>query len=389
MLQDKKKILVLTDWFIPGYRAGGPIRSVLNIIEALKDRFDFSVITTNVDFGADEPYKDVPPDEWIQMDGYKAYYVSKKNLNYKTVKKLLNETDFDTLYLNSLFSIYFTLIPLWVLKRSREKEEIILAPRGMLGGGALAIKSNKKKIYLKLANIIGLYNGITWHASTEQETKEIRTVLGKKASVVVAPNIVLLSESSDKDRPKKNKGNASFVFISRISSKKNILKALDFFLSANFKNESVIKFDIYGPIEDDLYWMECQKKIESLTKNGVEVDYKGILAYEKIQETLSKYHFFLMPTSHENFGHAIVEALSMGCPVIISDQTPWRNLQKYKCGWDIPISEEDHYIDVLNECSEMDNETYCQWSHNAVNYVREKIQTPEIITKNRLLFEHA
>jgi len=29
--KDKKKILVFIDWYLPGYKAGGPVRSMANI----------------------------------------------------------------------------------------------------------------------------------------------------------------------------------------------------------------------------------------------------------------------------------------------------------------------------------------------------------------------
>lgn len=44
-----------------------------------------------------------------------------------------------------------------------------------------------------------------------------------------------------------------------------------------------------------------------------------------------------MPTFNENYGHAIVESFVAGLPVVISDRTPWRNLEKINAGWDIPL----------------------------------------------------
>ena len=42
---------------------------------------------------------------------------------------------------------------------------------------------------------------------------------------------------------------------------------------------------------------------------------------------------FILPSYSENFGVAIAEALSYGLPVITTNTTPWRELQKFKCGW--------------------------------------------------------
>lgn len=388
MSRPERKILILTDWFIPGYRAGGPIRSVYNIINTLEELFCFSVITSDMDFGASDPYEDIQSDKWNEMNGFRTYYISRNQLTYRTIKHLLMQSDHDILYLNSLFSIYFTLIPLWISRVGRLNKKIVLAPRGMLGKGALAIKSRKKRFFLQLAKLLGLYSGVIWHASTDQEALEIQSVFGANASIFVAPNLVSLPATVDQQmRLPKTSGIARFVFISRISTKKNILKALHFFRDLDIVSKGEIIFDLYGPVEDEKYWSECKRMMTELREKGIHVNYKGLLPYEEINNTLEKYHFFLMPTSHENFGHAIIEALASGCPVIISDQTPWHNLKKYQCGWDVPLSDERQFMQVLGECIEMNAETYNQWSGRARQFVRDKVQTTEIVQKNRQLFE--
>ena len=41
----KIKILIFIDWFLPAYKAGGPVRSVANMIDALQDIYDFFIVT--------------------------------------------------------------------------------------------------------------------------------------------------------------------------------------------------------------------------------------------------------------------------------------------------------------------------------------------------------
>ena len=50
-MHQKSKILVFVDFFLPGYKAGGPITTIENLTNALKDKFDFSIITRNYDLG--------------------------------------------------------------------------------------------------------------------------------------------------------------------------------------------------------------------------------------------------------------------------------------------------------------------------------------------------
>ena len=71
----KKKILVFIDWFRPGFRAGGPVQSCVNLIDHLKSEYDFSIITSDTDYMEDKPYAGIKSDEWIvREDGVRVYY---------------------------------------------------------------------------------------------------------------------------------------------------------------------------------------------------------------------------------------------------------------------------------------------------------------------------
>jgi hypothetical protein len=63
------KLLIFTDWFTPGYKAGGPVRSLLNLTRGLQEEVDIYVFTSNKDLGAKEPYLDIPANEWVTFEG--------------------------------------------------------------------------------------------------------------------------------------------------------------------------------------------------------------------------------------------------------------------------------------------------------------------------------
>lgn len=84
---EKLRILIFIDWFAPGFKAGGPTTSNVNIVEHLKDIFDFYVITTDTDYHENQSYQDIISDKWIKMDGFFAYYFSRKELSFKHLKK--------------------------------------------------------------------------------------------------------------------------------------------------------------------------------------------------------------------------------------------------------------------------------------------------------------
>jgi len=386
-VKNKKNILILVDWYYPGHKAGGPIKSVFNIATQLQSNFNFSVLTTDTDFNSYTPYEDITTNQWTDYDGIRILYIKKKQGLFsivRIIKTALLNKQVDIIYLNSLFSFYFTIVPLLLQKVLNIKTKIILAPRGMLGAGALFLKSGKKKLFIRLAKLFGLYSGITWHASTGNEKLEIITHFGENALVKTALNLParppLVKVSINK-----KKNDLHLVFLSRLTPKKNLDYTLE--LLNNIPGNGKIIFDIFGPIEDEKYWERCQQQIAAMPEN-IQVSYKGSVPEVKIHATLSQYHFFIMPTMHENFGHAIFDAISAGRPVIISNNTPWRELQKLGIGWNIPLDAKTKFIDVIEYCLEMNQETFDTMSNKAYNYAKHFAAKQDILNQNKQLFGH-
>ena len=104
-MTDKKKILVFIDWYLPGYKAGGPIQSCSNLIAHLGKEYDFSVVTRDTDYCETIPYANIKSNEWNIVDGTRVYYFSSDTLNKKNIQHLLNTENYDTVYLNGIFSL--------------------------------------------------------------------------------------------------------------------------------------------------------------------------------------------------------------------------------------------------------------------------------------------
>ena len=103
-------------------------------------------------------------------------------------------------------------------------------------------------------------------------------------------------------------------------------------------------------------------------------------------EVFQNYHLFFFPTLGENFGHVIIEALVAGCPILISDQTPWRNLETAGVGWDIPLDQPEKFTELLQQCVDMDNASMQEFSARAMEYGLEKALDADVIRQNRELF---
>jgi glycosyltransferase involved in cell wall biosynthesis len=382
----RKKILLFIDWYLPGYKAGGPIRSASNLVERLNDEFEFKVVTCNTDLEEDTPYPNVQTDKWVNSkEGTAVYYFSTKKPEAKAVKSIIHKEQPDIVYLNSMYSIPFTLNPLRVVKKLYPDTKIVIAPRGMLSPGALLIKPFKKRLFLIFARSIGWFDSISWHASSNTEKNEIQNVFGTKANVTVARNLTKL-KTITKYRRVKTKGKLRLLYIARVSPVKNLLQCLEVLSQLNTSQQ--IDFDIYGTVDDQEYFKQCRKVISELPEN-IRVEFKGTIENEHLGEVIREYHFLFHLTLNENFGHSIFESLSEGCPVIISDQTPWKKLESKSAGWDLQLDSNDNIIDKIKVAAEMDQETFDDWSDGAYSLANEIIEDKETESSNRELFRNA
>jgi hypothetical protein len=85
----------------------------------------------------------------------------------------------------------------------------------------------------------------------------------------------------------------------------------------------------------------------------------------------------------------ICEALVSGCPVLISDQTPWRDLEALEVGWDLPLSEPKRFREVLQHCVDMGSEEHAAMCTRATAFGASRANAPETIKENRALFQLA
>ncbi len=377
-----KKVLVFSDWFIPGFKAGGPIRSLVNMIKALPE-VSFVVITRIKDYHANAVYPNIEEGKRYKVfDNCNVIYVSEERMNRMFIRECILSDKYDFIYLNSLFSPLFTVKVLWVLRSLNEsKAKVIVAPRGMLKTGALSVKAPKKQFFLWLAKKIDLFAEVRWHATSETEQSEIRSVFGSKVEARVAEVLPTLLESRKKTS-QKNPQTLRMVCFSRVSPEKGILEAIRIVNSV--PNEYSVILDIYGSVPDNDYSMQCAKETQKTSNPRCSL--KGEVDPAEIESMYANYDVFLLPTWGENFGHAIAESLMTGTPVIISNKTPWRGLEQQQCGFDLPL-EKEVFLSAIKRFAEMDASEFQIWSKNAVAYGRSRALDPGIIQKHKLLFE--
>jgi glycosyltransferase involved in cell wall biosynthesis len=327
---------------LPAFKAGGPIRSIVNFVEMFKDDFDIYVFTSDRDLGDTQAFQNIETDVWTDQDRFKIMYASHKNLNHASIKKLIQTINPDWLYLNSMFSA-FTIYALLVLLRSRK---IVLAPRGMLRNSALAIKPIRKYLYLSLLKMLNVDQYIRLHATSSEEANSIKQIFPNAQTISVVPNLPpkINQELSSRE---KNQGELNMIFIGRMHPIKNLLYLLS--CLENVYGNCSLK--IIATKEDEIYWKECQDKISKLKTISIETMIN--MPHHEIKEQLEQSELFVLPTKGENFGHAILEALSVGCPVLISDQTPWKQLNSTKAGIELSLDDPSSFTSAIQQFIDM------------------------------------
>ncbi len=377
------KVAILIDWFLPGNKAGGPVRSVYSLIKALQDKIDFYVVTMNTDITSSKEYA-IKANEWVKYEDINVYYFSENQFSYKTLMKLINTISADLIYINSFWSYKFSVLPLILKKSGKLKTPIVLAPRGMLETGAMNIKSLKKKLFLYFSRMIALHKHIVFHATSQTEKKSIQRIY-PTSDVFVVSN--LSYSAGEFVQIEKKKKHLKIFFLSRISPVKNLYFALNVLSQMKLPTDFSVEYDIYGNNEDKNYLRHCKEISESLPEN-IKCTYKGVLSFDEVAQIISQYHFLFLPTKNENFGHAIVETLNSGRPVLISNCTPWNEVNEYKCGLALSLNEHIFREKIL-EILLMNNEEYQQMCANAQTFIITKLDKEKIKNEYLNLFEHA
>jgi glycosyltransferase involved in cell wall biosynthesis len=365
--RNKPRILVFSDYYLPGYKSGGGMRTIVNMVDRLHEKYDFWIVTRDHDGTLDlKQYENVLINQWNEVRNAQVFYLSKDAVTMSKLRDLIHQVNPDLYYANS----FFATLSIFLVKLRKfgtvPFKNIVIAPCGEVSEGSLKLKPTKKWLFIKWSKTLGLHKNIIWKASSELEKDEINEIKGSGGQTLISPDLPpkMLNENFTQDlKPEKFEGTAKMIFLSRFYPKKNFKWLLEQLPAV--KGNLII--DVFGPLENQEYWDECQKLIENLPPN-IQVKSKGSIPYEETAKLLIKYHFFVLPTLSENFGHVFLEALAAGCPLVISNRTPWLDLEAKGIGWDLPLEQPETWVKVFDRCISMNNNDYQSISSNSRKY---------------------
>ncbi len=351
----RKKIFLLYPYYWPLFRAGGPVQSLFNLVANFKDQSDFYLVSLNKDMNGEAPIHQFESDAWSKGPNSENIYFTSA-ISPTLLFRLISKVKPDLILINGIFHWHTSFFG-FLCGRIKGIKTII-SPRGMLQEWGLRRGRIKKKLFLAIFKLLINKRSI-WHATYDQEKKDILRIFGKDQQVYVASNIPrIIGHSTSISFPDQS-GKIKLVFLSLINPNKNLHLIID----AVNQLSNTYTLDIYGPIIDENYWKVCKTKIRNTS-----VSYKGSIPPWEVPQVIQLYHFFVLPTQGENFGHAIFDALASGVPVVISLNTPWKDIDKTKAGFYIDIDNPNSLKDLLESISLLSADDYNAYRTQSLRY---------------------
>lgn len=368
-----KKILIFIPWFDPAFRAGGPIQSITNLVNQFDEDVAYLIFCSNKDVDG-TLLLDIEENCWVDYNACtKVWYCAETN-PVSIAKKIVTIENPDVIFTIGLFSLQYNILPNLLFHANRK----IVSVRGMLHPGALSQKPFKKKLFLVAFKLLRLHQQAIFHCTNEDEAMHVKSVFGKNIQTMIADNFPkkLTAEKVANKYPDK----LILMTIALISPMKNHLLTL----RALKEMTAQITYHIVGAIKDENYWSECQAIIQTMPSN-IQVIYHGEVSPHFIATYLHQTQIFIMPSKSENYGHAIIEALIMGKPVITSAFTPWKNLKPVHAGINVECNE-NSISAAIQQFVQMGQSTYESWSIGAIEYANQKIDFEKLHQQYRSLF---
>jgi glycosyltransferase involved in cell wall biosynthesis len=373
-------VLVLLGACWPGHEDTGPVQSLIALRRALSDEFDFKVVARDRPFGAGSP--SAFHETWGCQDFAQVRYCPVSVYGAVGLGEILRATPHDMLLLNGFFDREFT-IPALILRRSGRvpRRPTIVSPRGEFSEGALALKKKRKRAYMAFARRWGLLADVWLHATGQRELEDVRRVCPWARGILQAPNVrTPIGRPSPKVAEEIGGAACRLAYLGRIARVKN----LDYALRALRSVRAPVQFDIFGPISEPDYWAACGRIIDTLPAN-VKVRHLGSIANTAVPATLAHYHLLFLPTLGENFGHAILDALAAGLPVLISDRTPWQDLERQEAGWSLPLEAPWRFAAAIDRVAGMSAGERARLRRGARALAEKSVAESDAVSRNRAM----
>lgn len=235
----------------------------------------------------------------------------------KDLKKWLdlNVKNYDLVHIHSFFNY-----PSYVAATCARTNGIpyIIRPAGALNAWSMQHQSWKKLLWINFLERQNLKRVSVLHATSKTEADYLSKFIDKSCIEVIPLGVDL--PEGENINPRLPEQSLQILFLSRINPKKNLpilLSAIKKVISRHIP----VTLRIAGKPDPgrENYEQELRTLVQQMGL-GKLVTFLGFVEGDTKIAEFNKSHIFVLPSSDENFGLAVVEAMAHGLPVIISNQ---------------------------------------------------------------------
>jgi glycosyltransferase involved in cell wall biosynthesis len=297
------KILHVVPTYFPARRYGGPIVAVHGLCKALVVRgHEVQVMTTNVDGNAT---LDVPTDRAVDLDGVQVrYFPSPFPRLYWSpeMRRALRDVgNYDIVHIHAVY-----LWPGVAAARASRGADIpyVISPRGMLVPELIRQKSRMMKtLWLQVMERRGFEHASAIHFTSKLEWEDAQRVGLPLPNPIVVPNGVEIHP-----RPEVPRDERTLLFLGRVNWKKGLERVI-----AELPRLHA-RLIVAGNDEENL-----TPRLRALAKSlRADVEFAGPVYGAAKDELLARATLFVLMSDSENFGNAVLEALAMETPAVLS-----------------------------------------------------------------------
>jgi len=331
---------------------GGPAYSVANLAQALSQQNIYSHLFT-LDYQHHGKQTSI---EDVILHSYPATGIAKYLRGFQPNASLalqeLAATKLDLIHNHGLW-----MFPNLYARQAalRNHLPLVISPRGMLEPWSLKNSRLKKLPAWFLYEQQNLKSATAFHATSHEEAQSIRKLNFRQPIAIIPNGVNLPNLSSQHSREVLVKlfpeltEKKWLLFLSRIHPKKGLDNLI--FVWKTLCN----KFPDWHLVIAGSDLIGYQAKLELMTAElGLKqnITFTGMLSGQHKASALSNADLFVLPTHSENFGIVIAESLAYKVPVVTTKETPWQDLERYRCGWWIEDTKQA-LTDALVEGMEM------------------------------------
>ncbi len=322
-------------------RDGGVVRAVIDLASLLAARGDHVTIMTcdDTDIAALSPHESVRivrlklVDPLARLRGKAANAAEGDTptqlldrVSRRLVRQVLCDTD-----VAHLHGVWTTST--WQVARIARQSRVpyVVSAHGMLDDWSMAQGASKKRLHLSLVSGRGLRAARAVHCTAKAEAEQVaRHVPGVNARVVALPFDATAFLRSDRGAARAelarefpgltglNQGTPLVAFMSRLNVKKGVLPLIEAWGEVAGGPGSSLDGSVLalaGPFDPPEYEATVRAAIQASPARD-RIHLLGMVSGTRRTALLAGADLFALPTSQENFGYALLEAMASATPVL-------------------------------------------------------------------------